>query len=58
MCLCNGTGGVQIEHTWGIEFHPCPDSNCKFDRNESEIRYEDWKTKMFEQMECDVIAKT
>lgn len=32
MCLCNGTGGITIQHSWGVQFEPCPDSNCDFDR--------------------------
>lgn len=29
MCkTCNGTGGINIEHTWGWESHPCPNSDC------------------------------
>ncbi len=39
MCLCNGTGGINIKKSWGIEFHPCPDSNCQFDREAADKRY-------------------
>lgn len=38
MCkTCNGTGGLNIEHSWGLQSFPCPDSNCDFD-NEKAIR--------------------
>ncbi|WP_156520684.1 hypothetical protein [Oceanobacillus sp. Castelsardo] len=31
MCkTCNGTGGINTEHSWGITFHPCPDSHCEY----------------------------
>lgn len=32
---CNGTGGINIEHSWGISYHPCPDSHCNFDREKA-----------------------
>ena len=36
MCkTCNGQGGLEIEHKWGIQFKPCPDSHCDFDREEA-----------------------
>ena len=57
MCLCNGTGSVGIVEDWGIQYHACPDSNCKHDLTESQKRYEDWKNKMFKQMVCDALAK-
>lgn len=56
MCLCNGTGSVGVIESWGIQYHACPDSNCKFDRTESRKRYKDWKKRMFYQMEKEVIA--
>lgn len=48
MCkTCNGTGGINIEHSWGIEFHPCPSTNCDYDR-EKEVKkmlqYIDYRT--------------
>jgi len=27
---CNSTGGINIEHDWGIQFEPCPDFNCDY----------------------------
>lgn len=57
MCLCNGTGGIHIEHSWGIEYHHCPDSNCEFDLSQSEKQYEVWKQKMFEQMEVEKVVQ-
>ena len=35
MCLCNGTGGITIQHSWGVQFEPCPDSNCDFDKKKA-----------------------
>lgn len=35
MCLCNGAGGIKQVHSWGITYHPCPDSNCEFDREQA-----------------------
>ncbi len=36
MCkTCNGTGGINTEHSWGFSFHPCPDSHCDFDREKA-----------------------
>jgi len=33
MCqTCNGTGGITLEHNWGLEVVPCPSSNCDFDK--------------------------
>jgi len=46
MCACGGTGGINITHNWGITFHPCPDTNCEFDRNEADRKYEEWKKKV------------
>lgn len=48
MCLCNGDGGIAIERTWGIEYQPCPDTNCQFDREESDRKYNDWWEKVNE----------
>lgn len=32
MCsLCNGSGGVNKQHSWGAEFIPCPGPSCDFD---------------------------
>lgn len=50
MCACNGTGGIQIEHTWGITFHPCPDTNCTFDKEERERRYNAWKQRVIDKL--------
>lgn len=36
MCqLCNGTGGVTLQHSWGAEFLPCKHPDCDFDRDEA-----------------------
>jgi len=35
MCLCNGTGGITIQHSWGIETQPCPDGKCDFDKEKA-----------------------
>lgn len=48
MCLCNGTGTINIQHSWGIIYQACPDSNCQFDRVAADKRYEDWKLKLDE----------
>lgn len=46
MCLCNGTGSVGIKRDWGLEFAPCPDTNCQFDRAAADREYEVWKAKI------------
>ena len=53
MCLCKGTGGIRIKHKWGVQFEPCPDTNCKFDRNEADRKYEEWKKKWEKQLKED-----
>lgn len=50
MCICNGTGGINIYHSWGVEFAPCPDTNCTFDREESDRRYTAWWNKVEQQL--------
>lgn len=36
MCnLCKGTGGVNLEHSWGLETVPCINTNCDFDRGKA-----------------------
>lgn len=45
MCLCNGTGGIHIKHSWGIQFEPCPDTTCQFDKEKADRAYNDWKKK-------------
>jgi len=40
MCLCKGTGGINIKQSWGIEFRPCPDTDCQFDREEADRKYQ------------------
>ena len=50
MCACNGTGGIQIEYSWGIQFHPCPDTNCTFDKEERERRYNAWKQRVIDKL--------
>lgn len=40
MCLCNGIGGIKQLHQSAIEFIPCPDTNCEFDREKSEREFE------------------
>lgn len=42
MCLCKGTGVVHVINHYGIDFHPCPDSNCTFDKNKADLEYEMW----------------
>lgn len=33
MCeLCEGTGGVNIIHSWGVEYLPCNHPKCDYDR--------------------------
>lgn len=39
MCACNGTGGIQIEKSSGVGFHPCPDTNCTFDKMEADREF-------------------
>lgn len=39
-CLCNGTGGIHIQKSFGIEFHACPDSNCMFDKEQADRELE------------------
>jgi len=39
-CLCNGTGGIHIQKSFGIEFHACPDSNCTFDKGKADREFE------------------
>lgn len=33
MCLCKGKGGIHFVHSWGIEYIPCPDTNCTYEDN-------------------------
>lgn len=40
MCACNGTGGIQIEKSSGVGYHPCPDTNCTFDKNKADREFE------------------
>ncbi|MDY0396805.1 hypothetical protein ACFSMW_14755 [Virgibacillus halophilus] len=33
MCkTCHGEGGLTVQQSWGVEFVPCPDSHCGFDK--------------------------
>lgn len=57
MCLCNGSGGIQKQHTWGIEFIPCPDTNCTFDNASQEQKYKAWKQRVVEQL-GDIFTKS
>lgn len=50
MCLCNGTGGINNYRSWGVEFAPCPDSNCQFDREASHRKYKAWRKKVEQQL--------
>lgn len=44
MCqTCHGEGGLTIQQTWGIEFAPCPDSHCDFDK---EAAWEETQAKL------------
>lgn len=43
MCLCKGTGKVILEEKGVIQWNPCPDSNCKFDKEESERKWLQFK---------------
>lgn len=36
MCICEGTGGINIEKVGVLEFHPCPDTKCDFDKDKFE----------------------
>lgn len=37
MCkTCNGEGGLAVTHYWGVEFIPCPDSKCDFDKEKAQ----------------------
>lgn len=40
MCLCKETGGIQIEKSSGVAFHPCPDSLCTFDKMKADREFE------------------
>ena len=53
MCLCKGTGGIQTLYSWGVGFMPCPDTDCKFDKTESDRKYEEWKRKWEKQLKGD-----
>lgn len=36
MCrTCNDTGGITIDRGWFAEYHPCPSTNCDYDRQAS-----------------------
>ncbi|MFA1821192.1 hypothetical protein ACDX78_13630 [Virgibacillus oceani] len=38
MCkTCNGTGGLAIDNGYYLQFEPCPDSQCDFVRDDSDI---------------------
>lgn len=50
MCLCNGSGGINKQHSWGIEFIPCPDTNCTFDRKKHRENYDRWKQRVVEKL--------
>lgn len=50
MCICNGTGGINIYHSWGVEFAPCPDTDCQFDRQEADRKYKAWWNKVEQQL--------
>lgn len=53
MCLCNGTGGINKYHDWGIKFIPCPDSNCTFDREKSWQDFLEWQERFLRECEQD-----
>ena len=48
MCLCEGRGSVAIVNRSSIEWHKCPDTNCTFDRVESDRRWKQFKKDMRE----------
>lgn len=50
MCACNGTGGIHTEHSWGISFAPCPDTDCKHDRVGRQKQYDAWKQKVIAEL--------
>ncbi len=55
MCLCKGTGGIKTVGQWSIEFAPCPDSHCQFDRDAARKEYDQWSAKLHESLK-DVSA--
>lgn len=62
MCLCKGTGSIANRdpaHPGIVEFIPCPDSNCQFDRVAADKKYEEWRVKLDEYCRTsDAIAAT
>lgn len=53
-CLCNGTGGIHIKKPFGIEFHPCPDSNCMFDKEQADRELEafEFRVRQFKEQQA------
>ncbi len=46
MCLCKGAGGIKTIGRWSIEFAPCPDSHCAFDREKARREYDQWSAEL------------
>lgn len=56
MCeLCEGTGGVNIIHSWGVEYLPCNHPKCDYDREhaiqETEIIIKRMKQEIYERLD-------
>ena len=52
MCkTCGGSGGINIEHDWGIQFEPCPDSDCTFDQEKAQKEIFDTLDRLIKEMD-------
>ncbi len=48
MCICNGTGNIITESKGHAVIHPCPDSNCSFDKDKADREFKEWQRKGLE----------
>ena len=48
---CGGSGGLNIEHDWGIQFEPCPDSHCTFDQEKAQKEIFDTLDRLIKEMD-------
>jgi len=46
VCLCKGTGGINIQKSSGVGFHPCPDSNCTFDKSKADGEFKEFEMRV------------